>query len=199
MEIFMSNLWIIAPAMWACFITYAVWFSTRAKRFAPLTMTEAKQLWAIHRQNVKCGSKRWRQIRDHGRTVGFECGCGHKHMQKRPIVAGSPAASMSMTTTFNTTRSSRRSSWEQWTWRIEIRSSSRWLHLEVIGTSTKSVLGFFHKIHEFLPSKNFSLVYSRTLISVRKKIRVSWFRFQLERVEPADERSEGIYCTRIFV
>ena len=98
-EIFMSNLWIMAPALWACFTAYVVWYSTRAKSLAPLTVVEAKQLWAIHRHSVNCGSKKWRQIRDHGRTVGFECGCGHKHMQKRPLVSSTPEHSMSVKTT----------------------------------------------------------------------------------------------------
>ena len=109
-EILISNLWLIASITWACFIAYAVWFSTRAKRFAPLTMTEAKQLWTIHRQSEKCGSKKWRQIRYRGTTVGFECGCGHKHFQKKPLVASSPTSSMPMTASFSATRSSHRPS-----------------------------------------------------------------------------------------
>ncbi len=110
-EILMSNLWIVAPALWACFTAYVVWYSTKAKSYAPLTQVEAKQLWTIHRQNLKCGSKKWRQIRNHDKTVGFECGCGHKHLQKRPIVSNSPAPPTSMkTTTLNTMQTSRNSS-----------------------------------------------------------------------------------------
>jgi hypothetical protein len=104
-----SNLWLVAPAIWACLIVYAIWYSTKAKHYAPITFTEAKQLWTIHRQKSSCDCKRWRQIRHQGQTVGFECGCGHKHVQQRPIVANAPSSVALQAAALKTTRSSSRS------------------------------------------------------------------------------------------
>ena len=94
MEIFTSNLYIIMPALWASFTTYTVWYVTRAKHYSPITPNEARQLWVIHRQTFNCNGKRWRQIRRGGATIGFQCECGHRHIQKRPIVGSMPIASI---------------------------------------------------------------------------------------------------------
>jgi len=98
-ETFTSNLWIIAPSLWAGFIAYIVWYSARVKTFEPITRTEARQLWVIHQQDSHCGSTKWRQLRKRGITVGFECGCGHKHMQLRPVVAHLPSTAVPLPTT----------------------------------------------------------------------------------------------------
>jgi hypothetical protein len=94
MEVITSNLYMITPALWASFTMYIVWYVTRAKHYSPITPTEARQLWTIHRQTVNCNGKKWRQIRRGGATIGFECDCGHRHIQKRPIVASMPNASI---------------------------------------------------------------------------------------------------------
>jgi hypothetical protein len=110
-DLFMSNLWIIAPTLWACLIVYVVWYSTKAKSCAPITSTEAKQLWAIHLQNTRCSSRKWRQLKHHGQTIGFECGCGYKHVQHRPLVASTPTTSEPLPTpNFNTLQPSKTSS-----------------------------------------------------------------------------------------
>lgn len=108
-EMFMSNLWIFAPALWVCFIVYAAWYFTKVKTFAPITCAEARQLWAIHQKNTGCSNKKWRQIKHHDTTVGFECGCGYRHLHKRPVVGHSPPKSVSLKTpSFNTLRPSDR-------------------------------------------------------------------------------------------
>jgi hypothetical protein len=82
---------IILPLIWACFAVYAVWYSTSAKQYASITRTEARTLWHIHKQNVHCNGKKCKEIRRGNKIVGFECECGYKHFQKRPIVGGAPA------------------------------------------------------------------------------------------------------------
>lgn len=77
-------------ASWACLLAYTVWYSTSAKNLAPITVKEAKLLWKIHKQNVSCQSRKWRIIKRKNKIIGFECECGYKHIQKRPIVAGIP-------------------------------------------------------------------------------------------------------------
>jgi hypothetical protein len=91
-DLLMSNLQIIVPAVWASFSAYVLWYVGKAKDYSPINPTEARQLWTIHRKTVNCNGKRWRQITRRGRTIGFECECGHRHLQRRPIVTGAPMA-----------------------------------------------------------------------------------------------------------
>jgi len=87
---FFSYLWVIMPAAWGCLSVYGIWYLTRAKNYFPISTAEAKQLWMIHRRGMNCDSKRWKQVKQHGTTVGFECECGFKHMQTKPIVGNHP-------------------------------------------------------------------------------------------------------------
>jgi len=86
-----KNMWeILALGLWTTFVIYVTWYCTSAKYNAPISQNEAKLLWKIHRQNKKCAARRWREIKHQSRIVGFECECGHKYMQKRPVVASPP-------------------------------------------------------------------------------------------------------------
>ena len=81
---------IIAPAMWTTLAAYATWYLTSAKDYAPMTRKEAELLWKIHKQNTNCNAKKWHAIKYKGRIVGFECKCGYRHVQKRPIATNQP-------------------------------------------------------------------------------------------------------------
>jgi len=81
---------IIAPAVWMGFAVYATWYFASAKHYAPITLNEARILWEIHKQNVRCDAKKWQEIRRRGKIIGFECECGYKHVQKRPIATNTP-------------------------------------------------------------------------------------------------------------
>jgi hypothetical protein len=94
MEVFISNLYIIVPAFWACFTVYILWYVTKAKHYSAITPIEARQLWTIHKQNTNCNGRKWRQIRRGDDTIGFQCECGYRHVQQRPIVASMPIASI---------------------------------------------------------------------------------------------------------
>ena len=94
LEILMNNLEILMPTLWASFAVYTTWYLASAKHYAPLTLTEAKILWRIHKQNVQCKAKKWREIRRRGKIIGFECECGYKHIQKRPVSANTPTLHM---------------------------------------------------------------------------------------------------------
>jgi len=91
-EMFTSNLWIMMPMTWACFATYLVWYLTRVKRFSPVAPAEARQLWVIHTQTARCEGKKWRRVKNGNQTVGFQCECGYRHVQKKPLMAHAPAA-----------------------------------------------------------------------------------------------------------
>jgi len=57
----------------------------------PITFDEVKALWHIHKKNTKCTSHKWRPIlRKSEKISGFECECGYKNAQKRPILSKSP-------------------------------------------------------------------------------------------------------------
>jgi len=90
LEMLTSNLWIIMPTTWASFTTYVAWYFTRAKRCSPITTAEAKQLWTIHRNATHCRGKKWREVKNGKRTVGFQCDCGYRHVQKKPLIAHAP-------------------------------------------------------------------------------------------------------------
>jgi len=77
---------LLLPPLWMSLAAYATWYFTSAKKYAPLTTAEAKALWEIHAQREQCKSKRWKMIKRGDKIVGIECGCGHKHVQKRHIV-----------------------------------------------------------------------------------------------------------------
>jgi len=91
-EILTSNLQIIVPTVWGGFALYGAWYFTRAKRLSPLTKTEAKQLWIIHRQDAGCKGQKWRLVKRGKLTVGFKCECGYTHIQKRPLVTHAPTS-----------------------------------------------------------------------------------------------------------
>lgn len=77
-------------ALWGFLAAYTTWYFTSAKHYAPLTQKEAKILWKIHQQNIKCNAKKWYIIKRRSKIIGFKCDCGYKHVQKRPIVAHAP-------------------------------------------------------------------------------------------------------------
>lgn len=81
---------IITSTVWAGFAIYTVWYFAYAKHFAPITYNEARILWKIHKQSANCNGKRWREIKRKNAIVGFECECGYKHIQRRPIVSELP-------------------------------------------------------------------------------------------------------------
>jgi hypothetical protein len=87
---------ILVPAVWACFAAYSAWYITSVKRYAPITRGEARALWHIHKQSARCQAKKCKEITRGGKVVGFECDCGYKHFQKRPIVGNASVCNIKM-------------------------------------------------------------------------------------------------------
>ncbi len=90
LETLTNNLEILTPTLLVCFAAYAMWYFTSAKCYAPLTLKEARLLWRIHKQEAQCKAKKWQKIMHKNKIIGFECECGYKHVQKRPITANTP-------------------------------------------------------------------------------------------------------------
>lgn len=80
----------ITIILWGLFMLYLTWYFTSAKHHSPITPNEAKILWKIHKQNTQCNARKWRKIKRGDKIVGFECECGYKHIQKRPLVIKPP-------------------------------------------------------------------------------------------------------------
>jgi len=79
------------PAVWVLFASYLVWYLTSAKRHATITFDDAKALWHIHKKNAKCAGHKWRPVScKSGKISGFECACGYKYAQRRPIISNRP-------------------------------------------------------------------------------------------------------------
>lgn len=89
-----SKLEILMLTLWLCFAGYATWYLTSANKYAPLTFSEADILWKIHKQSIRCEGRKWREIIHRGKIVGFECECGYRHIQKRPITVSTPETSV---------------------------------------------------------------------------------------------------------
>jgi hypothetical protein len=85
---------IVAVGLWGCLTAYGTWYFTSAKNYAPLTVSEARLLWRIHKRNIRCNARKWQRIKRGGKIIGFKCECGYKHVQKRPIVSSAPAPSI---------------------------------------------------------------------------------------------------------
>lgn len=80
------NSGVLIPAIWLSLGFCTAWFLLSAKRVVPLTTEEAETLWKVHRQIMRCGAGSWQEITHRGKVVGFECECGHKHIQRKHII-----------------------------------------------------------------------------------------------------------------
>jgi hypothetical protein len=86
-----DTLIIILPAIWASFAGCLLWFVTSAKRNVSITFDDAKALWHIHKKTTNCPCRKWKPIsRKGGKISGFECECGYRYTQKRPLISSSP-------------------------------------------------------------------------------------------------------------
>jgi hypothetical protein len=83
---------ILALGLWTFFVAYTTWYFTKAKYTVPISVNEARILWKIHRRDLRCNGRKWREIKSDEKLVGFECECGYRHVQRRPVVASLPTA-----------------------------------------------------------------------------------------------------------
>jgi hypothetical protein len=84
------------PAFWVAFTCCLVWYLTSAKKHAIITFDDAKALWHIHKKNTNCTSYKWKPIsHKSGKISGFECDCGFKYNQKRPLFYNKPKETQS--------------------------------------------------------------------------------------------------------
>ena len=77
---------VLIPAIWVSLGFCTAWLLLSAKRVVPLTKEEAETLWKVHRQIMMCRSEGWQEITHKNKIIGFECECGHKHIQRKHII-----------------------------------------------------------------------------------------------------------------
>jgi hypothetical protein len=80
------NSGVLIPAIWLSLGLAIAWFLLSAKRVVPLTREEITTLWKFHKQKTGCGAQGWRELVRGDKIVGFECECGHKHIQKKHLI-----------------------------------------------------------------------------------------------------------------
>jgi len=62
------------------------------KRDIPITPEDAKVIWTLHKKNGACKCRKWNLLkRKKGQVIGFQCECGYKYTQKKPIILRTPA------------------------------------------------------------------------------------------------------------
>ena len=62
------------------------------KREIAIDPEDAKVMWTLHKQNDTCKCRKWRLLRrKKDQVIGFQCECGYKYTQKKPIIFRMPA------------------------------------------------------------------------------------------------------------
>ncbi len=73
---------------WSGLAVCAVILTTR--RTVPITADDAKVIWKMHHETAHCRGHTWRLLkRKQDKIVGFQCECGYKYTQKRPLACRS--------------------------------------------------------------------------------------------------------------
>jgi hypothetical protein len=80
------NSGVLVPAIWLSLGLFIAWFLLSAQRSVVLSPEEAEMLWKIHKRKAQCKAKEYEMITHRGKTTGFKCKCGHKHIQKKHLI-----------------------------------------------------------------------------------------------------------------
>ena len=77
---------VLIPGLALGFGLYVAYIILSARHNAPMTREEAETLWKFHKQNMCCKAEAWHEINKKNKVIGYECECGFKHIQKKPII-----------------------------------------------------------------------------------------------------------------
>ena len=77
---------VLIPGLALCFGFYISYLLLSARNVVPLTMEEVEMLWKSHKQMTCCKAETWHEITKRKKVIGYECECGFKHIQKKPLV-----------------------------------------------------------------------------------------------------------------
>jgi hypothetical protein len=68
-----------------------LYYLFKANRNAPISRKDADILWKLHKQDSHCAGHKWlAQVSKHGDITGFQCQCGYRYTQKRPLLSKAP-------------------------------------------------------------------------------------------------------------
>ena len=77
----------LIPGLALCFGFYIAYVLLSARNVVPMKKEEIETLWKFHKQTKCCKAKTWHEITKNEKLIGYECECGLKHIQKKPLIA----------------------------------------------------------------------------------------------------------------
>ena len=77
---------VLIPGLALCFGFYIAYVLLSARNVVPMTSEEIDTLWKFHKQTKCCKAETWHEITKKKKIIGYECECGFKHIQKKPLV-----------------------------------------------------------------------------------------------------------------
>ena len=87
-ELFVSLLdsGVLIPGLALCFGFYIAYIILSARHVVPMTVKDVETLWKFHKQAKCCQAETWHEIKKRKRLIGYQCECGYKHIQKKPLI-----------------------------------------------------------------------------------------------------------------
>ena len=76
----------LIPGLALCFGFYIGYLLLSARNVVPMTPEEAELLWRFHKQKDCCKAETWHEVTKKNKLIGFECDCGFRHVQKKPLI-----------------------------------------------------------------------------------------------------------------
>ena len=77
---------VLIPGLALCFGFYIAYVLLSARNIVPMTSEEIETLWKFHQQTKCCKAKTWHEITKKKKVIGYECECGFKQIQKKPLI-----------------------------------------------------------------------------------------------------------------
>ncbi|MBT8171936.1 hypothetical protein KJN74_03605 [Candidatus Bathyarchaeota archaeon] len=77
---------VLIPGLALCFGFYIAYIFLSARHVVPMTTNEIETLWKFHKQTKCCKANNWKEITKKKKLIGYECECGHRHVQKKPLI-----------------------------------------------------------------------------------------------------------------
>ena len=77
---------VLIPGLALCFGFYIAYVLLSARNVVPMTSEEIETLWKFHKQTKCCKAENWKKITKKKKVIGYECECGFRHVQKKPLI-----------------------------------------------------------------------------------------------------------------
>ena len=77
---------VLIPGLALCFGFYIAYVLLSARNVIPITPEEIETLWKFHKQTKCCKAETWHEITKKKKLIGYECDCGFKQIQKKPLI-----------------------------------------------------------------------------------------------------------------